>query len=297
MRTYESLVFGSTGFLGSNLRDYLHSIDHQVASASRRKVVGGNLEFHIDHQENMEKIFGKATFKNVFLLSGYYSPKDVYSEWNNVIKSNFLIQKKVIDYFAHQSTNIILVGSYFEKCPENMKPWSFYSWVKSALRNYSEQVSQRRSTAAKITYVYIYDTYGDTFNRGKIFDQFARSDVTGEKIKCSPGGQMLNFTHVHDVARALHHINSLDITSKFSEFQLKSRDNVTLLDLKQLFARNPLSKINVEFGAKRYRDKEVFEVWDCAPDIPNFKHERNLIEFIVQLQSRRFLRSSSTVRM
>jgi hypothetical protein len=69
--------------------------------------------------------------------------------------------------------------------------------------------------------------------------------------------------------------------SGFKELQIKSKkDEFTLQEIVEIVNAKRLKKIEIDFGAKPYREKEAFSVWDCAPDLANWEPQNNFESFV-----------------
>jgi len=99
----------------------------------------------------------------------------------------------------------------------------------------------------------------------------------------SPGQQKMNLTHEEDFSRAINSVveEVINGSSGFEELQIKSkRDEFTLQEIVEIINSKRTKKIEIDFGAKTYREKEAFSVWDCAPDLAKWEPKINFESFV-----------------
>lgn len=185
----------------------------------------------------------------------------------------------IADYCGRTKTPLIALGSYFEKAPDNFQPWSYYATAKTAALNILENAADLNQFALR--YVYCYDTFNEDISRRKIVDVLL--DPSTERLELSEGMQRMNLTHVDDVVEA---INALAVAFMENpdgvlKYQIRSNQNeFTLKEIAEKINSLRSNKIELIYGAKPYRQKEVFQVWDCAPSIPGVSTYRTFDSFI-----------------
>ena len=179
---------------------------------------------------------------------------------------------------AHR-TPLLALGSYFELAPLNMQPWSHYAIAKQEAAEILEAVSTDHGIPMR--YLYTYDTYGQDFSRKKIVDVLL--DPKTVALELSPGRQKLNLTHESDfvegIKLALEDLYSEGRT--FEKLQIRNNsDEFTLREIAETVNSFRSKKIDLKFGAKPYRSKEVFEVWDCAPAVQGWLPKTQFQDFV-----------------
>lgn len=198
--------------------------------------------------------------------------KEVY---DSVVGTSAAVAK----YCGETGTPLIALGSYFEKAPENLQPWSYYAIAKKSASELLVLESQTKNF--KLRYVYCYDTYGSDLSRGKIVDVLLSK--TTSSLELSKGLQKMNLTHFDDFVSAIELIIE-DISTQHKTidfFQIKNpHDEFTLREIVDQVQSVRTEKMEINFGAKPYRDKEVFEVWQCARDLPGWSPAVNFSSFV-----------------
>jgi len=160
-----------------------------------------------------------------------------------------------------------------------MQPWSHYSIAKESAAKILEVASLKYEIPMR--YIYAYDTYGRDFSRRKIVDVLL--DPKTEKLDLSPGEQKMNLTNEEDFVEAIKlALEELLVRGgTFERFQIRnSQDEFTVREVAELINASRINKIDLNFGAKAYRNKEVFNVWDCAPNISGWLPKTHLKDFV-----------------
>jgi CDP-3, 6-dideoxy-D-glycero-L-glycero-4-hexulose-4-reductase len=163
-----------------------------------------------------------------------------------------------------------------------MQPWSHYSIAKESAAKILEVASLNYEIPMR--YIYAYDTYGRDFSRRKVVDVLL--DPKTEKLDLSPGEQKMNLTNEEDFVEAIKlALEELLIEGgTFERFQIRnSQDEFTVREVAELINASRINKIDLNFGAKAYRNKEVFKVWDCAPNISGWFPKTQLKDFVSRL--------------
>jgi nucleoside-diphosphate-sugar epimerase len=183
------------------------------------------------------------------------------------------------NFCKENRTPLLALGSYFELAPLNMQPWSYYASAKQEAAEILEDASTKHGIPMR--YVYAYDTYGQDLSRKKIVDVLL--DPKTEILELSPGDQKLNLTYENDfvegVKLALEDL-CLGIGT-FEKLQIRNNnDEYTLREIAETINSFRAKKIDLKFGSKPYRSKEVFEVWDCAPTIQEWSPKTRFQDFV-----------------
>ena len=183
------------------------------------------------------------------------------------------------DFCKKNRTPLIALGSYFENPPIDSQPWSHYSIAKQSAARILELISIDNDIPMR--YLYAYDTYGNDLSRRKIVDILL--DPSTQNLELSPGSQKMNLTHEDDFVRAIKiALDEMMINGGgFTKNQIRnSKDEFTLREIAECINSIRSKKIDLHFGAKPYRKREVFEVWNCAPNLVGWNPKINFQDFI-----------------
>lgn len=113
----------------------------------------------------------------------------------------------------------------------------------------------------------LFDTYGPNDPRRKLLGLLLRSAVTGSALDLSPGEQLLDLTHVDDVAAAFQAAaeTALHADRPVWERGYVSAERMTVRQLVTMVASATNGLPNVRLGARPYKDREVMTPIIPAP--------------------------------
>ncbi len=213
-------------------------------------------------------------------LAGFYSNDISKSSVQKLVDANIGISVALQQILLLKPTPILTIGSYFEKCPIELQPWSFYSLTKIAGFELLKKISKIYNSP--LYRVYIYDNYGCLSNRNKFIDQIFQSLDTGQEVNASQGMQKMDLIHVDDLV-----INLFEIIKKLlldenvpAETQIRSYETLTLRQIVKMISNASGTPIKINWGANEYAAKETFEIWDSAKNLPNLHLNWNFASFL-----------------
>lgn len=267
------LITGANGVLATHLSSRL-SQRFQFIRAVRNPSKQNEIKLNSwQFEEPSQKIDLVLHFAGKYLIeNSIEAEKEVY---DSVVGTAAV----VANYCGQTGTPLIALGSYFEKAPEHLQPWSYYASAKKSASELLVLESLKRNF--KLRYVYCYDTYGPDLSRRKIVDVLL-SETTSH-LELSEGLQKMNLTHFDDFISAIELLieDILTQDTLLDFYQIKNpNDELTLREIVNQVNSVKKEKIEVRFGAKPYRDKEVFEVWQSAQDVPKWSPTVTFSSFI-----------------
>jgi nucleoside-diphosphate-sugar epimerase len=270
------LVTGATGVLA---KSFISRFDTEYRIIRGLRNPTRSDEIRVDSWHKIQTI---TEIDVVLHFAGKYLIEDS-SENSKMINDAVVGTATVLtDYCRESNTPLISLGSYFELAPKEMQPWSYYAIAKQSAARILELASLNHDIPMR--YLYTYDTYGNDFSRRKIVDVLL--DTKTEKLELSPGEQKLNLTHENDLVDAIN-LSLIDLISNpdgFEKRQIRNQsDEFSLRQIAELVNEIRLNKISLNFGMKPYRKKEVFSIWDCAPDLEGWEPKIRFEDFVSQL--------------
>lgn len=147
-----------------------------------------------------------------------------------------------------------------EYCPVNLYSASKQAFIDMA--RYYTETSDIRFCTLKLC-----DTYGPDDTRKKIYAQFEHIAKTGETLKMSPGEQKMDMVHIDKVidnfsllAEKLDRGEILD-----TEYVVTSGRQRTLRQMALDYERKHGVKLNIEWGGRAYRPREVMTPYIGQP--------------------------------
>lgn len=278
------LITGATGFIGLHLVKLLQNEKHKLFCTrlpNEKNPFGEESVKSIVVNSNDIKTTVSFLAENkvhgIIHLASYvqaseHKPEDIESLLNaNIIFGSSLLEAASIAKVKW----FINTGTYWqyyrsdEYCPVNL-----YAATKQAFMDIAKYYWD--SGKIKFCTITLFDTYGPNDPRPKIFNLWQKIAETGETLDMSPGEQIIDISHVDDVVRAFallaNHLNNNHLEVKNGDtFAVKAEKRYTLKELAGIFEKTTGKKLNINWGGRPYKQKEVMIPWNTANVVPGWK--------------------------
>jgi nucleoside-diphosphate-sugar epimerase len=287
------LVTGATGFIGQNLikllldKDYeIHCIvriNSNISSIDKRAIIfkyDGNIDSLLEYCKD-ERFDGVIHLASLFLSS---HTKDNIS---GLISSNIQFGTELLE--ASKETNIkwfINTGTFWQNYEdEEYNPVNLYAATKEAFKDIAKYYTE--TSGLVFTTIKLNDTFGPNDTRNKVFNLWKKIAKSGEALEMSEGEQIIDISYIEDVINAyeilINYLN-LDENNEFKnkEFVITNNEKMSLKNLSKIFEEVTNSKLNIIWGARPYRDREVMIPYDNERIVPNWKQKYTLKEAIIK---------------
>lgn len=201
------------------------------------------------------------------------------------LASLFLVQHKAQDIVPLIQSNITLGTALLEACAQNgvkffvntATHWQHYNLedynpvnLYAATKQSFEDIMRYYTEACgiKALTVKIIDTYGPFDTRGKVATLFKRIALSGEILEMSPGSQELGLLYIDDAVKAfMIALQEVQKTEKYNSKIAAPKRLYTLREVAAIFEAVSEKKLNILWGAKEYRPREMMKVWNCEENI------------------------------
>jgi nucleoside-diphosphate-sugar epimerase len=268
-------VTGGSGFLGTALIEALLDRGDEVVciNKSSKKTNHSNLRVFsaqdLTFQQLVQEVSGSRA---VFHLATHFSRDD--SDAEKTIATNIshsvLVAKACamaeIKYFVNMES----MSQHTDGVLENSQ--NFYSKTK-VIGSRSIEIIGRGHF--KIMNLALFDTYGLDDRRQKLIQILLESDERAEPMKLSPGDQLVDYLHKNDVVdgilSSLKYLEENQDTENSMRFRIGASEICTLREMVQKLETASGRSFNIAWGAREYRDGEMFYNWDFPPYLPNWK--------------------------
>ena len=285
------LVTGATGFIGRNLLKVLldkafeiHTIiriDSNISIIDNRAKI-----FKYDENiDNLIEYFHEEKFDGVIHLASLFLASHTLKEISNLISSNIKFGTELLE--ASKSSDVkwfINTGTFWQNYEnEEYNPVNLYAATKEAfeaIAKYYTETSDLIFTTIKLN-----DTFGKNDTRNKVFNLWNKVAKTSETLEMSAGEQIIDISYIDDVVNAYEILINHLMSHKANEFKnktfaVKSDERVSLKKLSKIFEKATNSKLNIIWGARQYREREVMVPWENGVGIPNWTQQYSLKEAI-----------------
>jgi nucleoside-diphosphate-sugar epimerase len=156
---------------------------------------------------------------------------------------------------------------------------NFYAATKQAFESLAQYYIETNSI--KFCSIRLNDTYGPSDNRSKIFNLWIRIAKTGETIDMTAGEQIIDITYIDDIIDAylllINYLNTnTPLISNGDVFFVNALQKYSLRELALIFERINNCKLNINWGGKEYRKREVMKPYENGKLIPGWKAKISL---------------------
>lgn len=284
------LITGATGFIGKNL---LKSLEHEynvfllVRETTDLSGVNGYKYFCFKNNiEDLSYYIKENNIIGVVHLASLYIAQHKSEQIKDLVSSNVYLGAAIIEGAAKGGVKwFINTGTIWQNYIYNKEdycPVNFYAATKQAfidIAKYYTEVYPIKFATLKLC-----DTYGPNDTRRKIFSLFRDISVTGETLDMSGGDQIMDILYIEDVVTGFRKLielitNKTNITIK-EEYVLTAPIRYKLKELADIFSNVSGRKLNINWGGKKYREREVMIPWEKGTVLPNWKPSYSLEEGI-----------------
>lgn len=204
------LVTGGAGFVGSHLCETLRdqgynvtSIDNYFTGSTSNHITG--VQYISGDVCTINDVFRTRTFDLVYHMGEYSRVEQSFGDIKTVLDFNTKGINEVLQFCLNKNIKLIYAGSS-TKYGDNGPDSSPYAFTKSKntelVRNFGEWFG------LNFAITYFYNVYGPReIQEGKystVIAKFMKLKREGKNIPVvSPGTQLRNFTHIHDIVNGL----------------------------------------------------------------------------------------------
>lgn len=265
------LVTGSNGFIGTHLCARLRK-EHDMFYLARPHNAlqqpganGATFFFENNNIGALSRFMRENQIEGIIHLASCYIQAHKEEEIPNLIQSNVYFGTAVLEAAAKADVKwFINTGTIWqnfnapdgsdEYCPVNL-----YAATKQAFMNIAKFYSE--TTDMRICTLKLCDTYGPNDTRRKIYSLFEEIARTGETLKMSAGEQKLDILHVDDVVEGFVHLAEMMHNGETlrDEYVLSSCQQLTLREIAANYEKEHNVHLNIEWGARPYRVREVMK--------------------------------------
>jgi nucleoside-diphosphate-sugar epimerase len=219
----------------------------------------------------------------VFHLASLFLSQHCYEDVANLIESNISLTAHLVEAMIQNNVKLLInTGTTWQHYQNrSYSPVNLYAATKQA----AEDVIQyyHEAHALHCITLTLFDTYGPDDIRPKLLNVLKSAALSGNQLPLSPGEQFMNLVHVDDVVRAylmaadrlIPHQNSGPFLEKYA---IAADACVTVKDLVLLFETIAGTKLNMVWGERPYRDREIITPWALSNRLPGWIPEVSLRE-------------------
>lgn len=286
-------ITGASGFVGGHLISFLKDRNFDLSLLVRRKSDQDAEEkwrgceiYHYD--SNFISVLNaiKSARPNVIVhLASYYVYDNNFTDIDLLLDSNIRLGAYILEAMKETGvTNFINTGTSFEHYQdEYYNPVNLYAATKFAFQDILKFYSKAGFINA-IT-LKLFDTYGPNDTRGKILSLLKDNLNTGRTIELSEGEQIIDIIHIYDLCEAYFRAINLLTENSFRSkvYGISSEERMSLRELVSMIERLSKKKLNIIWGAKPYRNREVMNPWSNFEKLPGWAPSISLEKGLTQV--------------
>jgi nucleoside-diphosphate-sugar epimerase len=284
------LVTGASGFIGSRLVSRLvkqgaevHILirpqsDLRLLDAVRDSVV---VHSYTGTIESVIRVVNDSQPEMMFHLASLFLAQHKPTDINGLVSSNILFGVQLLEAMDNAGLKrLINTGSSWQNYENQAySPANLYAATKQAFEDILRYYTEAREL--RVVTLRLFDTYGVGDPRPKLLPLLKRSAETGDTLEMSPGEQKIDLVHVEDVvdsfiAAGVRLLNG-EVTSS-EIYAVSSLEPLSLRELVATFARVAGKPLNVKWGARPYRPREVMQPWTCGDTLPGWEPKISLAD-------------------
>jgi nucleoside-diphosphate-sugar epimerase len=276
------LLTGATGFIGSQLTQRLVAEGHQVAILVRPEssleilqTVLPQIQVHVydGSYASLVQALGLAQPELVIHVASFFLAQHKSSDIDGLISSNVLFGAHLLEAMDQSGVKLLVnTGTSWQNYKGPLfNPVNLYAATKQAFEDIIHYYSEAREL--RVVTLRLFDTYGAGDPRLKLLPLLKRAAITGETLEMSPGEQMVDLVHVDDVVdcfvAAGVRLEQGAVRSN-EVYAVCSGEPISLRDLVGTLSQMAGKKLNVKWGVRPYRKREVMHPWTPGCTLPGW---------------------------
>jgi nucleoside-diphosphate-sugar epimerase len=300
-----ALITGATGFVGSHLARRLVLEGWRVHIVSRvdsRLPEVEEFAYVTNHiydgsTESVVNCVFQAKPDVIFHLASLFLSQHETKDVNSLIESNLLFGNQLLEAMkVNQVTNLVNTGTSWQHYNnDDYNPVCLYAATKQAFEAILEYYVQ--ACDIKVITLKLFDTYGPDDRRPKLFHLLSAVATSGETLNMSGGEQLIDLVHIDDVTDVYLIAAQRLIECRAQQherYAVSSGNPMPLRDLVELYSEVIGSAINVNWGARPYRFREVMKTWTGGSSLEGWQPKNTLADGMKNAQTRPNKTSSAT---
>ncbi len=270
-----ALITGATGYIGKHVSFLLqkegwdvHAVVRSTSDISALEIfLQGQISCHYydDKSDDIINIIREVQPTVVFHLASLFLSQHTFTDIVPLIQSNIIFSTQLVEAMVQNGVyHLINTGTSWQHYNnEEYNPVCLYAATKQAFEDILKYYQDAKGL--KVITLKLFDTYGPDDTRPKLFNLLNSIAKTGEKLEMSLGEQYIDLVYIDDVVRAFllaaNYIQENNY-SVLGDYAVSSGQPVRLKVLVEKYEKILGEKINILWGGRAYRAREVMYTWN-----------------------------------
>lgn len=276
------LVTGATGFVGRHLVKKLVDLEYRVFISllpEEDSPFCTEIKTHVFQYMNIKEdiqYLKDNYIIGVIHLASLYISAHQSDQATQLIDSNVKFGTHILESSVKANVKwFINTGTFWQHFNNaDYSPVNLYAASKQAFDSIAQYYIE--TNQIKFCTIKLSDTFGPNDSRPKIFNLWQKIAMTGELFEMSPGDQLIDISYIDDIVDAFYLLVVQLQTDNLpfingSCFAVNADERITLKDLALTFERVTGYRLNIKWGAKPYKDREVMSPWSKGKRVPKWE--------------------------
>jgi len=291
------VVTGVTGFIGHAIVERLLKENHIVYVITRADTdtssIPNDVHTFVDdgNTQKMQDFFQEIKPDGVLHLASLVLVNHTLDDIETLIISNILFSTRLLEASVNSHVKwFINTGTFWQNYnDEDYNPVNLYAATKQAF----EDIAKYYYETQKINFVTIKlnDTFGTNDTRSKIFNLWGKAVANNENLGMSPGEQIIDISYIENIVDAyIQMLTQLQANDTYTYagdvYAVNSEERMSLQALAKVYEEVTQTSVDITWGGRPYRDREVMIPWTKGKPVPGWKQNISLRDAIATVMNK-----------
>jgi nucleoside-diphosphate-sugar epimerase len=286
------VLTGASGFVGAALSRRLvqDGYDvHAILRAGSQAPASVTVHRHDGSTRQLAGILQSVQPHGVFHLASLFLAQHGADDVDALVASNIQFGTQLAEAMREADVRLLVnAGTAWQHYGDaEYGPVNLYAATKQAFE--AVLAYYANAHGLRVATLKLFDTYGPGDTRPKLPNLLKHAARTGEPLAVSPGEQLVDLVYIDDVAdafvRAWELLRDGAQAEAMADYAVSSGAPLPLRALADLYARVTGCTLNIKWGGRAYRPREVMVPWTRGACVPGWRPRVGLEEGIARFHN------------